>query len=475
MKQSAIKYIDENAELFCEVSHKIWEFAELSLKEYKSAALYKEVLASEGFEIKDKLCDIDTAFCASYGSGKPVVAILAEYDALAGLSQKGSVAEKSALAEGQSGHGCGHNMLGAGALAAAMALKNYLKQSGKVGTVEFYGCPGEEGGAGKAFMARKRLWERVDAALTWHPSDVNEVVTGTNNSCIQVLYKFSGVSAHAAGDPENGRSALDAVELMNVGVQYLREHMGVNDRVHYAIVDTGGVSPNVVQANASVLYMVRSCKVADAVKLQERVDKIAQGAAMMTETTLEKVFIDGTANLIPNHTLENVLFENMNFVGVPKYTEEETEFASKIKATYNSNLIPSAAANYDLKIKAAVARLSDNGTKPLNDFVVPQYSGYAFEAGSTDVGDVSQLTPTAQINAVGFISGAPGHSWQNVSCGASTIGDKGLIFAGKVLACAAIDLFENESLLTAAKEEFALAASEGYTCPIPDGEKPKAI
>ncbi len=476
MKNRAIKYIDENSNLFYDVSHKVWEYAELSLKEFKSAALYEKVLKDGGFEVESGICGIKTAFSGKFGSGKPIIAILGEFDALAGLSQKGASTSRCAIEQGGNGHGCGHNMLGAGALAAAFAIKDYLTNLGKQGTVIFYGCPGEEGGAAKAFMARERLWEKVDAALSWHPGDANEVTIGTTNSCIQVMYKFKGVSAHAAGDPFNGRSALDAVELMNIGVQYLREHMGVNDRVHYAITDTGGISPNVVQANASVLYMVRSCEVADAVALQKRVDKIAEGAAMMTETALERVFIDGCANTLPNHTLECVLQDNLKFVGAPTYTQEETQFAAELFKTYKPvTQIPSAAAQYSPEIKKQVASLSNNGTKPLNDFIVPHYIGYAFNAGSTDVGDVSWLTPTAQIGTVTFPSGCPGHSWQNVSSGITSIGDKGLIYAGKVLACAAIDLFEDSALIEKASAEFKTASAAGYTCPVPNGEEPKAI
>ena len=475
MKKAVLEYIDNNAALFTDVSHKIWDFAELSLKENESAKLYCDVLAENGFTVEKELCGVKTAFSGSYGSGKPIIAILGEFDALSGLSQRAASTKREELVKGGSGHGCGHNMLGAGALAAAFAVKEYLEKSGTAGTVIFYGCPGEEGGAGKAFMARERLWEKVDAALTWHPSDVNEVATGTCNSCIQVLYKFKGVASHAAGDPEHGRSALDAVELMNIGVQFLREHMSSDARVHYSIIDGGGVSPNVVQPTASVLYMVRSTKVSEAVELAKRVDKIADGAALMTETSYEKVFIDGTANTVPNHTLETLLWKNMNEIGVPTYAEEDIVYAAELKKTYPKNNLPSISAKFDPAIKAQVAKLSENGEKPLNDFLVPQYSGYAFEAGSTDVGDVSWLTPTAQFYAVGFTSGAPGHSWQNVSCGASQIGDKAVIYAGKVLACAVIDLFENSEILAAAKEEFKLAAAEGYTCPIPDGEEPKAI
>ena len=296
-KQAAVDFIEGHAPYFEAIADAIWEKPELSLKEFHAAALYCEKLRELGFTVTEKLCGIETAFCGSWGSGKPVIGILGEYDALSGLSQKAGATAPDPVTPGGVGHGCGHNLLGAGSLAAAAAVKAYLEQSGKPGTVIFYGCPGEEGGAGKAYMAREGLWKQLDAALCWHPSDANQTMTGTNNSCIQVLYKFSGIPAHAAGDPFNGRSALDAVELMNVGVQFLREHTTPDCRIHYAITDAGGVSPNVVQAKADVLYMVRANKVKDTVALQKRVDDIAKGAALMTGTTFERVFIDGTAEL----------------------------------------------------------------------------------------------------------------------------------------------------------------------------------
>ena len=270
IKEYALGKIDENASLFTEVSDKIWEYAELSLKEYQSAALYTDMLKKLGFETEENICGIKTAFTGTYGSGKPVIGILAEFDALSGLSQVGGLCEQKELVTDGCGHGCGHNMLGAGSLAAAYAVKCWLEKTGKDGTVIFFGCPGEEGGASKAFMARENIWRSLDAALTWHPSDCNEVVTGGCNACIQVLYKFKGKAAHAAGNPAEGRSALDAVELMNVGVQFLREHMKDNARIHYAITDSGGLSPNVVQPHAAVLYMVRSPHVDEAVEAMQK-------------------------------------------------------------------------------------------------------------------------------------------------------------------------------------------------------------
>ena len=306
-------------------------------------------------------------------------------------------------------------------------------------------------------MARDRIWEELDAALTWHPDDVNQVTSGTCNTCIQTEYKFTGIASHASGSPEFGRSALDAVELMNVGVQFLREHMPQEARIHYAITDAGGNSPNVVQPHAQVLYMVRSQLAKDALALQERVDKIAQGAAMMTETTVKKRFIDGCSNTVPNKVLEQLLYKNFSEIGVPQHTEQEIAYAQQIIASYEmpNDHLPGNACDESEEIAAYVDKVSQHGTVPLNDFLVPYLFSTKQRAGSTDVGDVSWLVPTAQINTVTFPSKAPGHSWQNVSCGKTSIGHKGLLTAGKVLAATAIDLFEQPQLLEQAKEEFS--------------------
>ena len=468
-KQAAVDAIDAKAPLIAEVSDAIWEYAELSLMEFKSADKFCAVLEKEGFAVERGICNIPTAFAASFGSGKPHIGILAEYDALSGLSQRAGKIEHDELVPNGCGHGCGHSMLGAGSLAAIIGLKAYLEQTHTPGTVTLYGCPGEEGGAAKAFMARDGLWKILDAAITWHPSDANEIETGSSNSCIQTQYTFHGIASHAAGDPEKGRSALDAVELMNVGVQFLREHMSSKARIHYAITDGGGRSPNVVQPKASVLYMVRSNRVAEAVELQKRVDDIAQGAALMTGTTFEKKFIDGLADTIPNHTLESILYENFQALGVPSYTDEEYAFMDALSKTYpgGDTALPGTGAKNDPAIAEQVKALRQKSGHGINDFLLPLYQGEAFEPGSTDVGDVSWLTPTAQVHVAVFANGAPGHSWQNVSVGATTVAHKAVLHAGKVMALGAIDLLEKPDLLAKARQEFEKATAEGYTCPTP--------
>ena len=476
LKKAAVASVEEGAALYHSLADQIWEKPELSLKEFSAASLYCQTLRELGFTVEENLCGIKTAFSGSFGSGRPVIGILGEFDALSGLSQKAGVCAPDPVEAGGSGHGCGHNLLGVGSLAAAVAVKQYLETSGAPGTVIYYGCPGEEGGAGKAYMAREGLWRKLDAALCWHPGDANQTVTGTNNSCIQVLYQFSGVAAHAAGDPYNGRSALDAVELMNVGVQFLREHMTEDCRIHYAITDAGGVSPNVVQAKASVLYMVRANRVADSIKLQARVDDIAKGAALMTGTTFQRTFIDGTAELLPNFTIEKALYGNLCEIGLPEYDAEDWALANALKATYGGSGIRGIdGARFDPAIRKEVQALSDNGTKAINDFIPPLYSGTNFTPGSTDVGDISWLTPTSQINTVCWPAGVPGHSWQIVACGKSGLAHKGMLLAGKVLAATAIDLLTDPELLSQAKAEFAERAAEGYVCPIEPDAVPIAL
>lgn len=467
-KKAAIEAIENKKILIDNLSDQIWEFAELSLQEERSAELYCTLLEQEGFRVERGICGISTAFSASCGEGRPYIGILAEYDALSGLSQEGGVLTHQERIPGGNGHGCGHNMLGAGAFAAALGVKAFLEEFPQSGTVTLYGCPGEEGGAAKAFMARDGLWYDLDAALTWHPEDCNEVVTGSSNSCIQVQYKFHGIASHAAGDPDRGRSALDAVELMNIGVQFLREHMSDKARIHYAITDAGGRSPNVVQASAGVLYMVRSNHVSEAVELQARVDKIAEGAALMTETTYERQFIDGLADTVTNHALEKVLFDNFQLVGVPSYTKEELDYADALAKTYaGSDKVPGFGAENSILLAQQVRQMQADSGHAMNDFLLPLYQGDVFRPGSTDVGDVSWQCPTAQIHVAAWPNGSPGHSWQNVSCGRTEIGRKAVSCAGKVLALTAIDLLTRPELLEQAKEEFQIRAAEGYTCPIP--------
>lgn len=465
-KELLYKAVDTKAPLLTDLSDEIWGYAELSMEEFQSAAAYIRILKAEGFEVEQSPCDIPTAFLGRFGSGKPVIGILGEYDALSGLSQEAACAERKPLMPGGSGHGCGHNLLGAASLGAAIAIKEQIKAGKLSGTVVFYGCPGEEGCAGKTFMARDGMFRDLDAALCWHPGDTNEVTTGTCNASLQVEYTFTGLSAHAAGDPEHGRSALDAAELMNIGVQFLREHMPKSCCLHYSFLDAGGVSPNVVQPTATVLYMVRGDSVRSAKALLARVDKIAQGAALMTETTFTSRQIDGTSDTVSNSVMEQLIYENLKAAPLPVYTSDELTFAEAMKATCGEPKLPGDNLDLDKTAKATVKKLTDGGKLALNNFVMPYIPSSRMSAGSTDVGDVSWLTPTAQFNAVTWVSGSPGHSWQNVSGGKHSIAHKGLLFAAKVLAATAADLMEQPELLHQARAEFEEATALGYDCPI---------
>lgn len=495
-KKTAIEAIADKRAAITDLSDAIWEFAETSLMEKQSCEYYVNLLQQEGFAVEENLCGIPTAFSASFGKGRPVIGILAEYDALSGLSRQCNLTQEKELIPGGNGHGCGHNLLGAGSLAAAIGVKAYLQEKINTGTyaegegpgtVILYGCPGEEGWASKAYMAREKVWENLDAALSWHPADCNEVAVGRTNACLQHLYTFRGVASHAAGNPEKGRSALDAVELMNIGVQFLREHMGNDQRVHYAITDPGGMSPNVVQAKASVLYYVRSPRLKDATILQQRVDDIAKGAALMTGTTVSKQFVDGLADTVANHVIEKALYENFEALGAPVLSEEELRYAEKLFATVDSqDYIPGLGSENpgrgelvkELQKEAAERQAKilglPAGTLPaMNDFVIPLYEEDVFRAGSTDVGDVSYLTPTAQINAATWVNASPGHSWQNVTIGKNSIAHNAMIRAGEVLAATAIDLMEKPELLEAAHAEFAKKVKGTYTCPFPPEAKPE--
>ena len=458
--------VDAQASKLTALSDRIWEYAELSMMEVQSTSAYLEILEAEGFTVQKNLCGIATAFSGSYGSGRPVIGLLGEFDALSGLSQVPGVTRKQPLIEGGCGQGCGHNLLGAAALGAAIAVKEAIKAGHLKGTVVFYGCPGEEGCAGKTFMARDGQFRDLDAALTWHPGDTNEVTTGSNAASIQVEYSFTGIAAHAAGNPDLGRSALDAAELMNVGVQFLREHMESKCSVHYSFADAGGLSPNVVQPTAKLIYMVRGESVRKAKALLDRVNNIARGAALMTDTQVSWRQIDGTSSTVSNEVLEALLHKNLTEAPLPRYSEEEITFAAALRTTYEVSGLPGKRTEEIRKLRSFVAEKTGNGRTAINHFVFPYYPSTHFNPGSSDVGDVSWLTPTAQFDAVTWPSGCPGHSWQTVSAGKTSLAHKGVIYAAKVLAGSVADLMEDPAILAEARAEFNETTAEGYDCPI---------
>lgn len=458
-------YIDSHKDLLTGLSDTIWDYAELSIQEYRSAESYISILKDQGFRVEEKLAGIPTAFSGSFGQGKPVIGILGEYDALSGLSQAACVTQKQAEPNQSNGHGCGHNLLGAGSLGAAIAIKQAIENGILSGTVVFYGCPGEEGCAGKTFMARDGLFRDLDAAICWHPGDVNAVTTGSCAACLQLEYTFTGISAHAAGDPENGRSALDAAELMNVGVQFLREHISKTASIHYAFSDAGGISPNVVQPVAKVIYMIRETTVRRAKALVERVNRIAQGAALMTDTQLSVCQLDGTSNTLSNTVMEHLIYENLCHTTMVSYSDSEQAYAAALKESFP---VSPVCSDYHLSPaeRTKIDDETENGKRPLNDFVIPYHPSFLYTPGSTDVGDVSWLTPTAQFTAATWVSGSPGHSWQNVAIGKHSIAHKGMLYAAKVMAGTVADMMDHPDILKKIREEFDICASEGYDCPI---------
>jgi aminobenzoyl-glutamate utilization protein B len=452
---------------FTRLSDSIWDFAELKFEEQRSSGLLAKALEDNDFSVRRSVAGMDTAFIGESGSGKPVIAFLGEFDALAGMSQTAGIAEAKPLVEGASGHGCGHNLLGVGSLMAAIALARHLKAHNLSGTVRYYGCPGEEGGSGKTFMVRAGLFDDVDAALTWHPAPFNGVRSTNNLAVLEYFYRFKGVAAHAANAAHLGRSALDAVELMNVGVNFLREHMPQDCRVHYAITDTGGRAANVVQAKAEVLYLIRAPEMPQALDLASRVEKVARGAAMMTETEVEIVFDTASTNLLPNITLETAMHENMVALGPIAFDEADVAFARSIQETFSQEAIKSSIRLYQMK-RDVFSNANVDGSSPLH-LGLREFEGHShFRAGSTDVGDVSWVTPTAQCWAPAWAIGTNPHTWQVVAQGKSPIAHKAMAHAAKTLATTGLSLMTSPDLLAAARAEW-LEKTDGksYVCPIP--------
>ncbi|MET3291227.1 UNVERIFIED_CONTAM: aminobenzoyl-glutamate utilization protein B [Brevibacillus sp. OAP136] len=462
--QKIIQFIENKQEKLIRISDQIWGYAETRFEETQSAALLCQALEEEGFAVEKGIANMPTAFVASYGSGSPVVAILGEYDALSGLSQEKGLPTEQAIQAGGNGHGCGHNLLGTGSLAAAIALKDMMEQEGLAGTVRYYGCPAEEGGSGKTYMAREGCFDDIDFALCWHPMTVNGVMPGSSLANYQVYFKFKGKSSHAAASPHLGRSALDAVELMNIGVNYLREHIIQDARVHYAITNSGGFSPNVVQAHAEVLYLIRAPKTPQVHEIYERVCSIARGAALMTGTEVEIVFDKACSNLVPNNTLESTLHGVLSEIGVPTFTEDELAFANELQATLAAADIADELSKFPKELAAALKE------KPMSEIIMPYSPAVSNRpiGGSTDVGDVSWLAPTAQFVGACWVLGTPAHTWQVVTIGATSIAHKGMLQAGKVLAGTALQVMKNPELLAKAKQELQdRLGDDQYQCPIP--------
>ncbi|WP_137895178.1 amidohydrolase [Ramlibacter sp. 2FC] len=456
-------FFEQQAPRLIALSDRIWSLAELRYAEQESARLHAEGLDEAGFRVQQALAGIPTAFAAEYGEGGPVIALLGEYDALSGLNQESGALQcrPSVDSPGLNGHGCGHHLLGAAAHLAALAVQQHLRARGLPGRIRFYGCPAEEGGSGKTFMARAGAFDDLAAALTWHPASHSGVFDQSTLANIQASFRFHGRAAHAANAPHLGRSALDAVELMNVGVNYLREHMPPDARVHYAITDSGGLSPNVVQARAEVLYLIRAARNHEAAELYERVQNVARGAALMTGCELEVRFDKACSNLLLNGTLNQVLYEEMRRLGPLPVGEGERTQASRHHATLSENDVAEASRSLGSALRGQVPALFDG----VSDYD-PARTGLLY--GSTDVADVSWITPTAQCWMACYAFGTPFHSWQMVSQGKSALAHVGMVQAAKALAATAIRLFEQPQLLDAARQELnQRRGGKPYVCPIP--------
>jgi len=429
-KEAALATLNSAYEADKKTAFQIWEYAEVGYKEVKSAALHIQHLRDAGFTVETGVAGIPTAFVATYGSGSPAIGILAEYDALPGINQSKSP-ERDPIIGKNAGHACGHHLFGTASVSAGIAIKELIAAGKLKGTIKVFGCPAEEGGSGKVFLVRAGLFNNLDAVIHWHPDDANAVTTTSALANKSAKFKFYGISAHAAAAPEQGRSALDAVEAMDNMVNMMREHVPQETRIHY-IITSGGKAPNVVPDFAEVYYYVRHPKRKDVVEIFDRVVKAAEGAAMGTGTSMKYDIIGGTHDLLINKTLAEAMQINLEKVGGVTYTEAELNFAKKIEPSF---------------IGAKVDVATASSIKPLS---------YISEgnSGSTDVGDVSYTLPTVGLRAATWVPGTPAHSWQAIAAGGTEIGTKGMLVASKTMALTTIDLMSNPDLLKKATDEF---------------------
>ncbi|MGC1574594.1 MAG: M20 family metallopeptidase [Beijerinckiaceae bacterium] len=456
--------VDRKAPAFFDLSDHIWGTPELNYRELESAAAHATMLAKEGFRVTQPVASLPTAVMGEAGRGGPVIAILGEYDALPGLSQEAGIANQKPVHPGGSGHGCGHNMLGAASLLAAAAVKDYLASHGLEGRVRYFGCPAEEGGSSKGFMVRAGAFDDVDLAISWHPAAFTGVNRPFSLACAEIEFTFHGRASHAAAAPHLGRSALDAVELMNVGVNYMREHMPSTARVHYALVDGGGVAPNVVQAKAIVRHLVRARNLEEMWDLVGRVKKIAEGAALMTETEVVAKQLSGDANLVGNRPLEEAMHANLLRLGGPGFDATDRAFASEIQKSLSREDILASYGRFGL-----VPKLDE----PMSEDIYALGSGSDTSVGSTDVGTVSWVVPTVQCRVACYAVGTPGHSWQLVAQGRAPAAHKGIALAAKAMASLAVDVLGDPALLESAVAAFKVFRAENpFTNPVTDELEP---
>lgn len=464
---AGFKWIDKERQALIGLSDEIWRFAEIGLHEDRSAKALEDFLAKNGFAVETGAGGMPTAFVATWGSGKPVVGFLGEYDALPGVSQKVSPVKEEYEA-GACGHGCGHNLLGVGAMAGAIALKEEMVKRNLPGTIKYYGCPAEENFSGKAFMARDGLFGDLDACLTWHAGAMNTVRGGSSLAVNSMNVRFHGVTSHAGGAPHLGRSALDAAELMNVGVNYLREHVIEKARIHY-VTTNGGLQPNVVPGEAAVWYYVRAPHRDQVEDIYERVLKCAKGAAIMTDTTYDVEMLEGIYEVLPNRVLEDLLVEAMEVAGPPKFTSEDVAFAKEIAKTF-----PEGSVDAYERDETLPDEMKDQlHGKVLNDTVLGRPPVAPEMRGSTDVGDVSWCTPTSQFTTACIALGTPGHSWQYTAQTGMHIGHEGMLVSARTLAQAGLRLMTDAETVKRAKAEFdKRTGGKKYRCPLPAGVKP---
>lgn len=448
-KKSVLNQLDTQSEKYGAIAMKIWNLAEMGYLEEQSSSLLQQTLSNEGFTVKKGVANIPTAFVAEYGSGLPIIAILGEFDALPGLSQQALPEKKSANAE--AGHACGHHLFGTASSAAAIAVKKWMQNTKQKGTIRFYGCPAEEGGGAKVYMAREGLFDDVDIALHWHPGSQNAASAAAALANISAKFRFYGVSAHAAGAPEKGRSSLDGVEAMNAMVNMMREHVPQEARIHYVITD-GGKAPNVVPDFAEVYYYSRHYSREVVRSIFNRIVKAGKGAALGTGTTMKYEIVNGVHELLPNLTLQKLVHDNLTSIGGVTYSPEEKEFADKIALSLGQK---EADINRALSIQP--------------------YKEEARAYGSTDVGDVSFVVPTVGFGTATWVPGTSAHSWQAVAAGGTTIGEKGMMVAAKTLTATAIDLFKNKELIEKATVEFNNRRGKNFIYKPLLGNRPPAL
>jgi len=464
-KERALDWIENNEKLLIEISDKVWEFAELGLIEFKSSALLADELEKNGFRVERGIAGMPTAFVATWGEGKPVIGIMGEYDALPGLSQK-KVPWAEPLEPGKPGHGCGHNIYGTSGMAAAIAVKKAIEKQRMKGAIKFFGCPAEENFSGKVFMVRDGYFGDADAVISHHPSDMNEVTLESSLAVNSVKFHFYGKASHAGASPEHGRSALDGVELMNMGVNYLREHIIQDARIHY-VIQKGGDQPNVVPPYARSWYYVRAPERDQLEFIYDWILDIAKGAATMTRTEVKVEFLEGIYNYIPNRTIAELVVKNMREIGLPKYSDKDWKFAEEIAKTIPPEM---KVAQLKKSKRPGWERLVD---KLMDDEIPDPWGEGETSHGSTDVADVSWQTPTVEFCTATGVLGTPGHAWQDVAQGGVGLGHKSLIFAAKVMAATAIDLLTNGDTLKKARQEHKRRiGSKKYRSPIPPDHKP---